>query len=340
MADLRALLEMREASPLQFSDDGARLLVASNIPGTQQLYELPSCGGEVRQLTDYAEPVSGQLLPDGRILLERDEGGNERTQLYLLGDELEPLVVDARFIHTTPHLAPGSTLLVYATNRRNGSDFDIVARDLESGEERTFELGGYCAVESVSPDGRWIVVANEDGYSQLELRDPQTLELRERVLLPGRGVVDQPVFSKDGSLLAFSFSSPIEPHDVYLYDLDRQSLERLTTSPRDVGPATLVEPTLHRFESFDGESVPVFLFGPEGEGPFPVVVTVHGGPEAQWLPWFAPSFAPLTQHLVSHGYAVAAPNVRGPTGYGKRYAPLDDIEKRLDSVRDLASLHG
>ena len=86
--------------------------------------------------------------------------------------------------------------------------------------------------------------------------------------------------------------------------------------------------------------MPVFLFEPEGEGPFPVVVTVHGGPEAQWLPWFAPSFAPLTQHLVSHGYAVAAPNVRGSTGYGKRYAQLDDIEKRLDSVRDLASLHG
>jgi dipeptidyl aminopeptidase/acylaminoacyl peptidase len=432
MADLRALLEMRQASPLGFSEDGARLLVASNIPGTQQLYELPSRGGELRQVTDFADPVSGQLLSDGRILVERDEGGNERTQLYLLGDQLEPLVVDARFIHGTPHVARGGTLLAYATNRRNGSDFDIVARDLGSSEERTFELGGYCGVESVSPDGRrivvertgersadndiflidvesgdvvhatphdepaeyyapvWLadgsgfllatnegrdtfaiarhdvvartrtvvresewdlepygddagrsvlVVANEDGYSRLELRDPQTLELRERVPLPGRGVVEQPVFSRDGSLLAFSFSSAVEPHDVYLYDLDRDSLQRLTRSPRDVDPATLVEPTLHRFETFDGESVPVYLFQPEGEGPFPVVVTVHGGPESQWLPWFAPSFAPLTQHLVSHGYAVAAPNVRGSTGYGKRYAQLDDVEKRLDSVRDLASLH-
>jgi dipeptidyl aminopeptidase/acylaminoacyl peptidase len=432
MADLRALLEMRQASPLQFSDDGARLLVASNIPGTQQLYELPSRGGELRQLTDFTDPVSGQLLPDGRILLERDEGGNERTQLYVLGDQMEPLVVDARFIHGTPHVARGGMLLAYATNRRNGSDFDIVARDLGSGEERTFELGGYCGVESVSPDGRWIVaektgersadndlflidlesgevvhatphdepaeyyapvwladgtglllatnegrdtfaiarhdvttgtrtfvhesewdiapygddagrsvlvVANEDGYSSLELRDPQTLELRDRVPLPGRGVVEQPVFSGDGSLLAFSFSSAVEPHDVYLYDLDRDYLQRLTTSPRDVDPATLVEPTLHRFESFDGESVPVFLFEPAGEGPFPVVVTVHGGPESQWLPWFAPSFAPLTHHLVSRGYAVAAPNVRGSTGYGKRYSQLDDVEKRLDSVRDLASLH-
>ena len=93
MAELRALLEMRQALPLSFSDDGGRLLVGSNIPGTQQLYELPVRGGELRQLTDFADPVSGQLLPDGRVLLERDEGGNERTQLYLLGDGLEPLAL-------------------------------------------------------------------------------------------------------------------------------------------------------------------------------------------------------------------------------------------------------
>src|SRR3954469_19663659 len=158
MAELRALLEMRQAWPLSFSEDGGHLLVGSNIPGTQQLYELSAGGGELRQLTDFADPVSGQLLPDGRVLLERDDGGNERTQLYLLGDGLEPLVVDARFIHTTPHVARGGTLLAYATNRRNGSDFDVVVRDLVNGEERAFELGGYCGVESVSPDGRWIVV--------------------------------------------------------------------------------------------------------------------------------------------------------------------------------------
>src|SRR5712691_8726808 len=160
MTDLQALLEMRQAWPLSFSDDGECLLVASNIPGTQQLYALPSRGGELRQLTDFADPVSGQLVPDGRILLEKDEGGNERTQLYLLGSgsELEPLAVDARFIHGTPHVSRGGTLLVYATNRRNGVDFDIVARDLPGGTERTFVLGGYCGVEGVSPDGRWIVV--------------------------------------------------------------------------------------------------------------------------------------------------------------------------------------
>jgi dipeptidyl aminopeptidase/acylaminoacyl peptidase len=423
---------MRQALPLSFSADGSALLVASNVPGTQQLYVVPSRGGELRQLTDFAEPVSGQFLPDGRILLEIDESGNERTQLYLLdaepGAEPEPLVVDPRFMHATAHVGRDGTLLAYATNRRNGRDFDVVARTLPGREERSFEVGGWCGVESISPDGRWIVMGrhgerpgeadlfllgtdtgetvhvtphdddaayyqavwlpdssgfhaamndgrdtfaiarfdvssrrwqtvvesdwdlecagddagrsllvleNEDGCSRLELRAPQTLEFREEVPLPGRGVVSQPVFSKDGSLLAFGFSPATEPPDVYVYDLDAHTLTRLTVSPRDVDPATLVQPELHRFASFDGESIPVFLYEPEGEGPFPVVVSVHGGPESQ----ARPEFAPLTQHLVSRGYAVAVPNVRGSTGYGKRYEHLDDVRKRLDSVRDLAALH-
>src|SRR6185437_1173932 len=114
---------MREAAPLSFSRDGERLLVGSNLPGTQQLYVLPARGGELEQLTHGEEPVSGAFLPDGRILVEVDEGGNERTQLYVLDGELEPLVADPRFIHRTPRT--GGRFLAYSTNRRNGVDFDV-----------------------------------------------------------------------------------------------------------------------------------------------------------------------------------------------------------------------
>jgi dipeptidyl aminopeptidase/acylaminoacyl peptidase len=409
---LRALLEMRQAVPLSWSPDGRWLLVRSNIPGTHQLYVLPG----MRRLTSYEEPVTGQFLPDGHVLVEVDEGGNERIQLHVL--DHGPLVSDPQFIHRTP-IAHGRTL-AYATNRRNGVDFDVVAHELETGEETVFEFDGNVYVEGMSPDGRFIAadvtgarsgdntlvvcdvetgerteltphseasefyspvwtpqgialstnegrdtfaivcagrplyesewdvelvgddsgrlllaVENADGYSRLQLVGG------DEIPLPGRGVVEHPVFSPDGSKLAFAFSSPVEPHDVYVYDLESRSLERRTESPRDVDISMLVEPTLHRFESFDGESIPVFLFSPgDGDGPFPVVVTVHGGPESQWRPWYSPSFAPLTQYFVSRGYAVAAPNVRGSTGYGKRFEHLDDIEKRLDSVEDLRALHG
>jgi dipeptidyl aminopeptidase/acylaminoacyl peptidase len=66
-----------------------------------------------------------------------------------------------------------------------------------------------------------------------------------------------------------------------------------------------------------------------------VVVLVHGGPAAQSMV----NFDPIKQALVAAGYAVVVPNVRGSTGYGKRFAALDDTVKRLDSVADLAAVH-
>ncbi|MBL8182704.1 MAG: S9 family peptidase [Blastocatellia bacterium] len=65
----------------------------------------------------------------------------------------------------------------------------------------------------------------------------------------------------------------------------------------------------------------------------PVIISVHGGPEAQERP----GFNPLYQYYLSRGYAILAPNVRGSTGYGKTFSHLDDVEKREDSVKDLAA---
>jgi dipeptidyl aminopeptidase/acylaminoacyl peptidase len=398
--DIRELLEVPLARPLSFSSDGERLLIASNAPGSDQLFVWPG----MRQVTFDEEAVTGHFLPDGRILVERDTGGNERTQLYV-GDE--PLVVNERYKHDTPHSA-GRTL-AYSTNRRNGVDFDVVARDLETGEERIFEIGGYTYVAAISPDGgkivadrigersgdndlylcdvgtgevvhltphdepaeyvtpcfrgdelvwatnegrdtlavgghagKWdltcycdpagcslLIIENADGFSRLTIAG-------EELPLPGRGVVESPVFSAHGSKLAFAFSSPTQPKGVWIHHLDGGGLEKVTVAE---APPGLAEPTLHRFDSFDGESVPVFMFMPEGEGPFPVVVMVHGGPEAQWVPEWHVNYVPFAQHLVASGYAVAVPNVRGSSGYGRRYEHLDDIRLRLDSVRDLASLH-
>ena len=47
--------------------------------------------------------------------------------------------------------------------------------------------------------------------------------------------------------------------------------------------------------------------------------------------------APVDQYFLARGYAILVPNVRGSTGYGKTYTHLDDVQKREDSVKDLAS---
>jgi len=434
VAALRDLLEMRTAVPADLSEDGSTVLVASDLRGTMQLYRRRVGERELVPLTDLPEPVTGFFLPGSKqVLLQMDEGGNELEQLYVLdaGPERQaptPLVVEPGVFHRTPAASRDGRLLAYASNRRNGVDFDVFVRDLASGEERlVFAPGGWCEVGGFSPDGttlaalvpterngdsdlylvdvesgesfsavphddesevgppawlpegnaflfatsvgrdvvgigrydlanrcwsyvieaEWdlrcaidesartlLVDWNEDGYTRLELRDPRTYEVRCEVALPGRGVASARAFSRDGRRVAYHYTSPLVAGDVWICDTDTGASERLTESPSVVSSDELVEPELHRFASFDGESVPVFLYRPAGSGPFPVVIMIHGGPEAQ----LRPIFSPLAQYFVTNGYAVAAPNVRGSTGYGKRYEHLDDVRKRLDSVRDLAAL--
>ena len=185
--------------------------------------------------------------------------------------------------------------------------------------------------------GRLLLVEeNADGYSRLELRDAESLDLRHVVQLPGRGVVEQALFTPDSSSIVFGFSSPVEPPNVWISPVGGSDAVRLTSIDP---PRGLQEPTLHRFESFDALPIPVFVWTPRGTGPAPVVVMVHGGPESQFRPEWLPSFTPFIQYLLTRGIAVAAPNVRGSTGYGRHFQHLDDGRLRLNSVQDLAALH-
>jgi dipeptidyl aminopeptidase/acylaminoacyl peptidase len=252
--------------------------------------------------------------------------------------------------HVTPHeeeaeygdpqwLPDGSAFLCATNEGRDNiaiRRYDLAARAWTMVLESRWDLR--CWIDDL---GRTLLVEeNADGYSRLELREPRTLELRRELQLPGSGVLgmpyEEPRFSPDGRLLAYQFTSPCVPGDVWIAEVATGETRRLTRSPHDLEETELHEPALRRFSSFDGESIPVFVFEPAfAEERPPVVFVIHGGPEAQ----LRPTWSPLTQFFVSHGFAVAAPNVRGSTGYGKRYEHLDDVERRLDSVRDLVALH-
>ena len=84
--------------------------------------------------------------------------------------------------------------------------------------------------------------------------------------------------------------------------------------------------------------VPYFLYVPKGKQlhDLSVMISIHGGPEGQSRPNL--SGKEFLQYIVSQGIAVVEPNVRGSIGYGKMYSHLDDVEKRLDSVKDIESL--
>ena len=103
-------------------------------------------------------------------------------------------------------------------------------------------------------------------------------------------------------------------------------------------PATLAEPRLVRFESFDGLSVPAFVYRPTNVAAgvrTPVVMDIHGGPESQTRPGWNPGAQLMADTL---GATIILPNVRGSDGYGTQYLNLDNAEKREDSVKDIGAL--
>lgn len=82
-------------------------------------------------------------------------------------------------------------------------------------------------------------------------------------------------------------------------------------------------------------SIPAFIYLPPGDGPFPVIIHAHGGPENQFRPRFNSDFQLWIDQL---GVAIIAPNIRGSLGYGSHYITMDDGYKREAALRDIGAL--
>ncbi|HUH02376.1 MAG TPA: alpha/beta fold hydrolase [Kofleriaceae bacterium] len=188
----------------------------------------------------------------------------------------------------------------------------------------------------LSPSGRTLAfVSNEGGLSVLRLFDTRTGKETRAPGIPA-GVIDGLGFARKAEVLGFSLAGASRTGDVYTYELAKKKLTRWTES--EIGgldESALTEPTVIKYKTFDGAEIQALYYRPAGQGPFPVVVSIHGGPEAQSRPWFSP----FTQYMVGpRATAVLYPNVRGSTGYGKTFTTLDNGMKREDSVKDIGAL--
>ncbi|MDN4608115.1 S9 family peptidase [Sporosarcina highlanderae] len=186
---------------------------------------------------------------------------------------------------------------------------------------------------SLNPNQQTIVYSvNIGGTTVLKMYDLAEKTTSEIKNVP-KGVISS-ISWLDANRFVFSIKSPLLPGDVFVYDMDNSEAVRATYfGVSETIEHLWTEPQLCTFQSFDGLEVPYFYYSRE-EKPKAAVVYVHGGPESQ----IKQDFNPVIQYLVSEGFAVVAPNVRGSMGYGRKYLQMDDRRKRMDSVADLASL--
>jgi dipeptidyl aminopeptidase/acylaminoacyl peptidase len=274
----------------------------------------------------------------------------------------QPMLVtppDAPTMNRALGWTPDSDALIFSSS--NDREFIAVARYDLADEELTWLVADDTADLTgwLSPDGSALLVErNDDGASELALYETAATGRKLRDLpLPAVGTVSSPRlgdprWAPDSRSIALSISSPELPGDVLLLDVGLLGLleagnagnqvRRLTHSASAFGADVPVLPEQHRVQTADGELVPCRVYRRPDQGrpdhadlAGSAVLVVHGGPELQ----ARQNFDVVVQALAAAGHTVLVPNVRGSTGYGKRWYTADDKHRRLDSVADLAALH-
>jgi dipeptidyl aminopeptidase/acylaminoacyl peptidase len=306
--------------------------------------------------TGYASEGSideAALSPDGRWLAVTVPSPVANSAQLLLVDLSQPegqdrvtALTSAQESAMIGHLQwfPDGGALLVTTNA--GREFTVLARyDLASQSWATLiEDDAHDVTGWLSPDGSVILAErNDDGASRLTLHDASGAPLREIPLPAGGCVTDFPLpparWAPDGSSVVLSIAAAELPGDVLRADPASGEVRALTSSVAALPGYQAAQPAAHQIPAADGELVPCLVYRSEHPADPALaesaVLVIHGGPESQ----ARRNFNPLVQALAAAGHTVLVPNVRGSTGYGKRWYSADDVDRRLDSVADLAAIH-
>ncbi|MEA3062698.1 MAG: hypothetical protein QOJ94_2479, partial [Sphingomonadales bacterium] len=280
--------------------------------------------------------------PDGRSAIVANYISVNKSDLYRIDvatGRMTPIGDHKQQIsYGGAQFAPDGALWVTSDE---GSDFQRLGRlDPATGRFTPVAREARWDVESfdVSDDGRFIAyVVNEAGASRLKLLDPRTGRSRVVTALPA-GIVGGIEVAPWGEI-AVALASAKAASDVYSVNPATLAVTRWTESETGgLDPRANVEPELVEVTSFDGERVSGFLYRPDPAkfpGRRPLLLNIHGGPEGQSRPGF---LGRNNYFLNELGVAIFYPNVRGSTGYGKRFVSLDNgPDLRENSVRDVGA---
>ena len=328
----------RMHEPFLVSPDGQTALYRTNdgASGEFSLYRVDLDTGDAVRFWDDAGQVRAHAMDTGGRVLASLLTSNLDADLYLIepdGNRRAVLQVeDESWIVDAAFSGDGERALVL-TNA--GRDYvALVAVDLTTGEMDTLlALDADVEAMALTPAADVIALSiNRDGYSEVRLGDLAALDSLVEAALPA-GVADRLAWSPDASTIVVGWTPTDRPARIQLVGRDGTSGQALPDEPDDAD-FTGRSPELIAFTTWDGRNIPAFWYQGDRDDA-PVVIDVHGGPESQRRA----AFHPVLQYLSASGFHVLTTNVRGSTGYGKAYSHLDDVELRMDSVRDLEYAH-
>lgn len=328
-----------------WSPDGRFIAFSSNRrdPSARDSYLLDVATGQARMVAQNRGIGSiDDVSRDGKyvVISRLVNRGDNNLYLIRLSDGKETLLT----AHEGPgqfggiKLSPdGRTLYLVSNKDRDLTAFARIRLDQQD-QPGPIEIlasrnDGELAGGVMNEQGTLVALLwNIAGRSELSFYETSTAKLIPGPKFPTElgGALD---FSKDGKRLALALSGSSSPNDIWILNMSSKQFTQLTHSPHaGIDLTKLVRPELVNYKAHDGLDLSGWLYRPAGvNGPGPIVLSFHGGPEGQERPGFNTTY----QALLSRGIAVFAPNVRGSSGFGKKFVNLDNGALRVNGVKDI-----
>lgn len=292
----------------------------------------------------------GSVSEDGlRLALTRYISANE-SQIWVMdlqganvGKPVQvlpkPGTLEPKAFHDASFSPDGQTMLVVTD--RFGEFRELAVMDLKTQalQRVTAHIPWDIRGISFSADGKALAVqANADGRGELHVFDTATWKEGTAPRDLAAGSLGVTRFHPKLPLLAYSVNSTQGPSQLNV--VDARGLSAPWTQavvPPGVDTRAFRDTEVVRWASFDGRTISGLINRPPAsfKGRRPVLISIHGGPEAQATVGFLNRWQYFIQEL---GITLIQPNVRGSAGFGKTFLALDNGFLREDSVKDIGAL--
>ncbi|QYJ07034.1 S9 family peptidase [Qipengyuania flava] len=166
-------------------------------------------------------------------------------------------------------------------------------------------------------DGRLVAAVHVGAQSVLRIHN--TDGSLEREVDPGALIITN--VETAGSVIAVGANAPQHPTE--LFRLDGDSFTRWTRHNPWLSEIDFGTQRTFRYTARDGQEVEGVLIEPVGGAPAggaPLILNVHGGPEAHDSNGWQTAYSKPGHVAAGQGYAVFLPNYRGSTGYGTAFS--------------------
>ncbi len=302
-------------------------------PESKEIKRLASMKGD----TKYISAVSDKYL------IIRDFLANNHTTYYLMDletNQINQITKEIAFVRGAKFSQKNNG--VYWLSNKEGKFSNLYFYNIEKQTTKKVNQQELNLSEfAVSTDEKNIAFkVNEYGAEKIRLFQLDGAQLGKEILFPKlpESKIGQMQW-KNETELGFDFESFKTPSQVLSYDIVTNKLQTWTKNEFNEEISNKVDDAkLIKWKSFDGREITGFIVKPKNLEPnrkIPVIIDIHGGPKAQFQPEFDASSCFFIAELT---VAKIFPNIRGSSGFGKKFEELDNREKREDAVKDLQAL--